>query len=203
MKVVLFGASGMIGSRILQELVDRGHDVTAVVRTPEKITAAGVRALEGDVTDESTVASTIKGADAVISAYAPPPGHEEAIVKATQSLVAGLNQAGVKRLLFVGGAGSLEVAPGVRLADAPNFPEAFKAIALAHCDVLSDLDWTYLSPAAFIQPGERTGKFRLGGTRLVTDEKGDSRISAEDYAIALVDELENPTHVRQQFTLAY
>jgi putative NADH-flavin reductase len=208
MKVVLFGASGMVGSRILQELVDRGHDVTAVVRTPEKITTAGVRALEGDVTEESTVASTIKGADAVISAYAPPQGHEEAIVKATRSLVAGLNQAGVKRLLFVGGAGSLEVAPGVRLVDTPNFPEVFKAIARAHCDVLpvlkeSDLDWSYLSPAAFIQPGERTGKFRLGGTRLVTDDKGESRISAEDYAIALVDELENPTHVRQQFTAAY
>jgi hypothetical protein len=208
MKVVLFGASGMVGSRILQELVDRGHDVTAVVRTPEKITTAGVRALEGDVTEESTVASTIKGADAVISAYAPPQGHEEAIVKATRSLVAGINQAGVKRLLFVGGAGSLEVAPGVRLVDTPNFPEAFKAIARAHCDVLpvlkeSDLDWSYLSPAAFIQPGERTGKFRLGGTRLVADDKGESRISAEDYAIALVDELENPTHVRQQFTAAY
>ena len=208
MKVVLFGASGMIGSRVLQELVDRGHDVTAVVRNPEKITAAGVRALEGDVMDESTVASTIKAADAVISAYAPPQGHEEAIVKATRSLVAGMKQAGVKRLIFVGGAGSLEVAPGVQLVDTPNFPEAFKAIALAHRDVLpvlneSTLDWSYLSPAAFIQPGERTGKFRLGGTRLLTDDKGESRISAEDYAIALVDELENPTHVRQQFTVAY
>jgi hypothetical protein len=203
MKVVLFGASGMIGSRVLQELVDRGHDVTAVVRNPEKITAAGVRAL-----DEATVASTIKGADAVISAYAPPQGHEEAIVKAARSLVAGVKQAGVKRLIFVGGAGSLEVAPGVQLVDTPNFPEAFKAIALAHRDVLpvlkeSAIDWSYLSPAAFIQPGERTGKFRLGGTRLVSDDKGESRISAEDYAIALVDELENPTHVRQQFTVAY
>jgi putative NADH-flavin reductase len=208
MKVVLFGASGMIGSRILQELVDRGHDVTAVVRNPEKITEAGVRVLEGDVTVESTVASTIKGADAVISAYAPPQGHEEALVEATQSLVAGMNQAGVKRLIFVGGAGSLEIQPGVQLVDTPNFPEAFKAIALAHCDVLpvlkkSSIDWSYLSPAAFIQPGRRTGNFRIGGTRLVTDDKGESRISAEDYAIALVDELENPTHVRQQFTVAY
>jgi len=208
MKVVLFGASAMIGSRVLQELVDRGHDVAAVVRNPEKITAAGVRALEGDVTDESTVASTIKGADAVISAYAPPQGHEEAIVKAARSLVAGVKQAGVKRLIFVGGAGSLEVAPGVQLVDTPNFPEAFKAIALAHRDVLpvlkeSNLDWSYLSPAAFIQPGERTGKFRLGGTRLVTDDKGESRISAEDYAIALVDELEKPAHLGQQFTVAY
>jgi putative NADH-flavin reductase len=208
MKVVLFGASGMIGSRILQELVDRRHDVTAVVRNPEKIATAGVRVLEGDVTDESTVASTIKGADAVISAYSPPRGHEEALVKAARSLIAGMTQAGVRRLLFVGGAGSLEVAPGMQLVDTPNFPEAFKAIALAHREVLpvlkeSELDWSYLSPAAFIQPGERTGNFRLGGTRLVTDDKGESRISAEDYAIALVDELENPTHVRQQFTVAY
>jgi putative NADH-flavin reductase len=96
----------------------------------------------------------------------------------------------------------------VQLVDTPNFPEAFKAIALAHRDVLpvlkeSNLDWSYLSPAAFIQPGERTGKFRLGGTRLVTDDQGESRISAEDYAIALVDELEKPAHLGQQFTVAY
>jgi putative NADH-flavin reductase len=110
--------------------------------------------------------------------------------------------------LVVGGAGSLEVAPGVQLVDTPNFPQEWKGIALAHRDVLpilkaSDLEWTYLSPAALIQPGERTGKFRLGGTQMVTDEKGESRISAEDFAVALVSELETPKHVRQQFTLGY
>ena len=208
MNVVLYGASGMIGSRVLKELLHRGHTVTAVVRSPEKVTAVGAYVVMGDVLDPAVVAATAKGVEAAISAYAPPKGDETAIIAATHSLLAGLKQAGVRRLIVVGGAGSLEVAPGVQLVDTPNFPEHFKAIALAHRDVLpilrqSSLDWTYLSPAGFIQPGERTGKFRLGGTQLVADEKGESRISAEDYAVALVDELENPQHVRQQFTLAY
>lgn len=208
MKVVLYGASGMIGSRILQELVNRGHQVTAVVRNPEKVTAAGVTVVKGDVTDTASVAATAQGAEAAISAYSPPHTDVETLFTATRALLAGVGAVGVKRVLVVGGAGSLEVAPGVQLVDAPNFPEEWKGIALAHRDMLpileaSDLDWSYLSPAAFIQPGERTGKFRLGGKQLVTDEKGESRISAEDYAVALVDELENPKHVRQQFTLAY
>jgi uncharacterized protein len=208
MKVVLYGASGMIGSRVLQELVGRGHQVTAVVRNPEKVTAAGVKVVKGDVTDSASVAATAKGAEAAISAYAPPADDVKAVVPAARALLAGLATAGVKRLIVVGGAGSLEVAPGVQLVDTPHIPDQWKGIALAHRDVLpvlkeSNLDWSYLSPAAFIQPGERTGKFRLGGTQLVTDEKGESRISAEDYAIALVDELEKPKHLRQQFTLGY
>jgi putative NADH-flavin reductase len=208
MYVVLYGASGMIGSRILQELVSRGHQVTAVVRHPEKVTIAGVKVVKGDLLDHASVAATAQGAGAAISAYAPPQGQEETIVDATKSLLAGVAKAGVQRLIVVGGAGSLEVAPGVQLVDSPEFPEGWKAIALAHRDVLpllkaSSLDWTYQSPAALIQPGERTGKFRLGGTKLVTDAKGESRISAEDFAVALVDELEHPRHLRQQFTLAY
>lgn len=208
MKVVLYGASGMIGSRILQELVGRGHQVTAVVRHPEKIATSGVKVVKGDVTDPVSVAATAQGAEAAISAYAPPPTEVGTLLTATRALLAGLATAGVRRLLVVGGAGSLEVAPGVQLVDTPGFPEAWKGVALAHRDVLpvleaSNLDWSYLSPAAFIQPGERTGKFRLGGKQLVVDETGESRISAEDYAIALVDELESPRHVRQQFTLAY
>lgn len=208
MKVVLYGASGMIGSRILAELVSRGHQVTAVVRTPAKITAAGIRVLKGDVTETDSVAQTAKGADAAISAYAPPKGEEPTLSAAMYALLDGLTAAGVKRLIVVGGAGSLEVAPGVALVDAPGFPEPWKDIAMAHRDALpilkeSDLDWTCLSPAGLIQPGERTGKFRLGGTALLTDETGASRISAEDYAVALVDELENPQHIRRQFTAAY
>jgi putative NADH-flavin reductase len=208
MKVVLYGASGTIGSRILRELASRGHEVTAVVRNPDKVTAEGVTVVKGDVTDADSVAATAQGAEAAITAYAPPQTEVQAVVEAARSLLAGLTTAGVKRVLVVGGAGSLEVAPGLQLVDAPNFPEAWKGIALAHRDVLpileaSKLDWSYLSPAALIQPGERTGKFRLGGKQLVTDEKGESRISAEDYAVALVDELESPKHVRQQFTLAY
>ncbi|MGO9939279.1 MAG: NAD(P)-dependent oxidoreductase [Terracidiphilus sp.] len=208
MKVVLFGASGMIGSRVLAELLRRGHVVTAVARNPEKIEGTGAKVVKGDITDEASVAAIAKGAEGVISAYAPPQTNVASLPAAIRSLLGGLSKAGVKRLIVVGGAGSLEVAPGVQLVDAPNFPEQWKGIALAHRDVLpilkeSALDWTCLSPAAFIQPGERTGKFRLGGTRLVTDAKGESRISAEDYAVALVDELENPKHVRQQFTVAY
>jgi uncharacterized protein len=209
MKVVLYGASGMIGSRILQELLHRGHQVTAVVRSPEKVAASpGVRVLKGDVTEPGSVAQTAKGAEAAISAYAPPKGDEPVFSAAIHALVDGLNQAGVRRLIVVGGAGSLEVAPGVQLVDAPEFPEDYRAIAMAHRDALpilkeSALEWTAFSPAGLIQPGERTGKFRLGTTSLLTDGKGESRISAEDYAVALVDELENPGHIRRQFTAAY
>ncbi len=208
MKVVLFGASGMIGSRVLQELVRRGHAVTAVARRPEKIAAQGAAAVKGDVSDATGVAAIAKGADAVVSAYAPPQDDPRSVVLATRALLSGLAAAGVKRVIVVGGAGSLEVAPGVQLVDAPNFPASWKGIAIAHRDVIpvlkeSNLDWSYFSPAAFIQPGERTGKFRLGGTSLVSDAKGESRISAEDYAVALVDELEQSKHVRQQFTVGY
>jgi putative NADH-flavin reductase len=208
MRVILYGASGMIGSRVLQELIRRRHNVTAVVRNPEKVTDAGVKVVKGDMTDEKSVTQTVRGADAVVSAYAPPVTEVKALIPAIQSLVAGVTKAGVKRLIVVGGAGSLEVAPGVQLVDAGHLPDEWKGIALAHRDVLpilksSSLEWSYFSPAAFIQPGERTGKFRLGGTQLVTDEKGESRISAEDYAIALADELDAPQHLRQQFTAAY
>ena len=208
MKVVLYGASGMIGSRILNELLARGHQVTAVVRNPDKVTASGAIVVKGDITDAASVAATATGQDAAISAYAPPSAQVSLLQDATRSLLAGLEKAGLRRLLMVGGAGSLEVAAGVQLVDTPEFPAAWKAIALAHRDVLlslktSSLDWTYLSPAAFIQPGERTGSFRLGTTQLVVDEKGESRISAEDFAVAMVDELEKPRHLRQQFTAAY
>jgi len=212
MKVTLYGASGMIGSRILQELVDRGHEVTAVVRNPEKVTAEGVVVVKGDVTDAASVAATAQGAEAAISAYAPPQTEARTIVDATRSLLAGLAAAGVKRLIVVGGAASLEVAPGVLLLDAPNFPPAWKGIASAARDALrvyrteagkAGVDWTYFSPAAFIQPGERTGKYRTGAEQLVVDAKGESRISAEDYAVALLDEIEKPQFSRKRFTAAY
>jgi putative NADH-flavin reductase len=209
MKVVLYGASGMIGSRILEELLSRGHQVTAVVRDPAKLGSTNADVKAGDVLSTASVAETAAGADAAISAYAPPPSDTERVIDATRALIAGLRQAHVQRFLMVGGAGSLEVAPGLMLEDAPDFPEAWKAIASAHTDALevlkgvADLDWTYLSPAALIQPGERTGKFRLGVNDLITDAAGASRISSEDYAVAMVDELENPRHIRQRFTLGY
>jgi hypothetical protein len=213
MDIALFGASGMIGSRILRELVARGHKVTAVVRNPSRVaTGAGVTAVQGDLTDASRVASYLEGADAVISAYSPAQGSEQELLQATEAVLAGARQAGVARVLIVGGAASLLVAPGVTLLESGHLPEQWKAIAQAHSellalirnsDVAADLHWTYFSPAAFIQPGERTGKFRLGKDELVADAQGQSRISAEDYAIALVDELEKPQHVQQRFTIGY
>lgn len=209
MNVVLYGASGMIGSRILKELTSRGHNVTVVARDPVKVpSAANARVLRGDVLDAKSVASTAKGADAVISAFGPGAGASGLMTDSTRALIAGLKDAGVRRFIMVGGAGSLLVAPGVDVIDSGHLPAEWRDIAIAHRDALailrqSDLDWTSLSPAAFIQPGERTGKFRLGGDSLVADERGNSRISSEDYAVAIVDELEQPKHIRQRFTLAY
>jgi len=209
MNVVLYAATGMIGSRILKELISRGHNVIAVVRDPSRVPAhPAVAAIKGDIFDADDIAAKTLGADAVISAYGPGAGDVNDLLKATRDLIAGLHKADSRRLIFVGGAGSLSVSPGVDLIDSGRLPKAYMAIGIAHRDALkmlsdSDLAWTYFSPAGFIQPGQRTGKFRLGGTSLITDEKGNSSISAEDYAIALVDELENPKHVRQQFTIGY
>lgn len=213
MKVVLIGASGMIGSRILKELVSRGHKVIAVVRDPSRVAAQpGVTAARGDVNNAVELAGVMRGADAVIDAYGPGEGNAGKLIDATRSILAAARQAEVRRVIIVGGAASLFVAPGVTLLDSGHLPEQWLAIAKAHSDVLKllrttnlgdGLDWTYFSPAAFIQPGERTGKFRLGKDDLVADEHGQSRISAEDYAIALVDELERPQHFRERFTVGY
>ena len=202
-KVALIGASGFIGSRLLAELSARGHAVTAIVRNPEKVAAlAGVTAVKGDVFDKDGLAGLLAGHDAVISAV-----HFTA--SDPQVLLAAVRQSGVQRYLVVGGAGSLEVAPGVKLFDTPEFPAIYLDEARkggAFLDLLKQeqgLDWTFLSPSALIQPGERTGKFRLGTDQLLVDAKGNSSISAEDYAIALVDELEKPAHGRRRFTVGY
>ncbi len=203
MKVALIGASGFIGSRLLAELSARGHAVTAIVRNPEKVAALpGVTAVKGDVFDKDGLAKLVAGHDAVISAV-----HFSA--SDPQILLAAVKQSGVKRYLVVGGAGSLEVAPGVKLFDTPEFPAVYLDEARkggAFLDLLKQeqgLDWTFLSPSALIQPGERTGQFRLGTDQLLVDAKGNSAISAEDYAIALVDELEKPAHSRRRFTVGY
>lgn len=213
MKVALIGASGMIGSRVLKELISRGHKVTAVVRDSSRVPEErGVTAVTADVNDVSALERALRGADAVVSAYAPPQGHEEQVSESTRAVIQAVRQAGVRRVMIVGGAASLFVAPGVTLLDSGHVPKEWLAIARAHRDLLellrttevvAGLDWTYLSPAAFIQPGERTGKFRLGKDDLVKDAEGQSRISAEDYAIALVDELERPQHTGQRFTVGY
>ena len=209
MKVVLFGATGKSGSRLLQELVSRGHQVTASARDVRKLSASPAHAVkQDDLSDAGRIASTIAGADAVISAYAPPADDTDQLIGVTQRQVEAVRRAGVDRLLVVGGAGGLEVAPGVSLIDSGHLPAPYLPIATSHVkalDVLrkSDVDWTYLAPAAFFEPGERKGTFRLGTDQLVTDAKGESRISIEDYAIALVDELEKGAHRRKRFSIGY
>lgn len=212
MKIALYGATGTIGQRIKREALGRGHHVTAIVRDPSKIVTENrkLNRVKGDALDAASVAELVRGHDVVINATSAPHDNPYAAIDVARSQIKGLTEAGVKRLIVVGGAGSLEVAPGVQLVDTPEFPKAWFEIADAHRDALGvykseagELDWTYLSPAALIEPGERTGNFRLGGTNFLSDAEGISRISAEDYAVALLDEIENPQHVKQQFTLAY
>jgi putative NADH-flavin reductase len=207
MKVVLYGATGNAGSRILKELTQRGHKVTAVARNVSKV-PAGVDARPDDLSSVDKIASIIGGADAVVSAYAPPPDEPNQLLGVTERQIAAVKNAGKVRLIVVGGAGSLEVAPGVSLLASGHLPEAWVPIATSHEKALrllqnSNINWTYFSPAAFFEPGERTGKFRLGTNELISDEKGESRISMEDYAIALVDELENPSHERARLSIGY
>ena len=207
MNVVLYGATGSAGSRILKELTSRGHQVTAVARDISKLPST-VTAKRDDLSDVDIIASIIQGADAVVSAYGPPQDDTDALLGVTERQIAAVKKAGNIRLVVVGGAGSLEVAPGVTLLASGHLPAQWIPIAASHDRALkmlqaSDINWTYLSPAAFFEPGERTGKFRLGTNQLITDSKGDSRISLEDYAIALVDELERPAHERARFTIGY
>lgn len=202
MNIVVLGASGRAGSEITRELAARGHAVTAIARKPEAIPALdGVKAVAGDASDPAALGPLIQGADAVISAL-----HHDVIA---ETLLTALRTAGVPRLLVTGGAGSLEVAPGVRLIDTPAFPAEFKPYAVpgvAFLDYLrevTDIDWTFFSPAALIEEGPRLGRFRTGGDQLIVDDKGESRISFADYAIAMVDELEQHRHSRARFTAAY
>ena len=201
-KVALIGASGAVGSRLLKELSGRGHTVTGIARSPEKIAALpGVTARKGDVFDRQGLTDLIRGHDVVISAV-------HFLDSDTDTLIAAVRASGVKRYLVVGGAGSLEVAPGKRLVDTPEFPAIYKAEAQKGADFLDtlrtvgDLDWTFLSPSAMFIPGERNGKYRLGKDTLLASDKGSS-ISFEDYAIVMVDEIEKPAHVRQRFTVGY
>ena len=213
MKIALIGATGFIGSAILQEALDRGHQVTAIVRHTERLPQhPSLVAQKGDITIEMETTALVVGHDAVISAYSPDrdvPDIYQQHVSGYRKIIDGVKEAGVKRLLVVGGAGSLEVAPGVQLVDTPQFPEQWKAGALAAREVLyllrdeSELEWTFLSPSSMIAPGERTGRFRLGTDQLLTDANGQSRISVEDYAVAMLNELEDPKHIRRRFTVGY
>jgi putative NADH-flavin reductase len=202
-KVALIGATGNVGTRLLSELVSRRHVVTAIARHPEKVPERpGVTARRGDVFDKAGLTALLAGHDAVISAV-------RFIASDPRLLIDAVKAAGVRRYLVVGGAGSLDVAPGQRLVDTPTFPAAYKPEALKGGEFLQalraekDLDWTFLCPSAVIAAGERSGKFRLGDDRLLTDASGKSSISYEDYAVAMVDELEKPAHSRRRFTVGY
>lgn len=201
MRILLIGATGMIGSRIAAEARGRGHTVTGVTRSGADGTTAG------DANDASAVAALAAGHDAVVLAVTPGEG---GMLGTGRAVFEALRTAGVRRLVVVGGAGSLEVAPGVRLVDGPDFPSAWKEDALAQAALLDlmreeagDLDWTYVSPAAEIAPGERTGNHRRGDDALLTDAEGRSRISAEDYADGLVTELEKGEAIGRRITFAY
>lgn len=203
MKIAVAGASGRAGSEITKELSRRGHTVTAIVRNPEKIAALpNVVPTKGDVLDQAGLTKLWTGHDVAVSSV-------HFLASDAQKLIGAAKSSGVGRYLVVGGAGSLEVAPGVKLVTSPGFPAQYKAEAeagSAFLDLLreqKDLNWTFVSPSALFIEGERTGKFRLGTDQLLADANGKSWISFADYAIALADEIERPAHLRQRFTVGY
>jgi len=203
MKTALIGATGNVGTRLISELRRRGHQVTAIARHPEKLDRQdGVNPAVGDVQNENALAAVLAGHDVAIHCVKFLSTDPAKVIAATKA-------AKVPRLLVVGGAGSLEVAPGLTLVNSPDFPPEYKPETLAgvkFLDVLrqeEELDWTFLSPSYLFAPGERTGKFRLGKDELLVGADGQSRISTEDFAIALVDELERPKHSCERFTVGY
>lgn len=216
MKIALIGATGFVGTAVLNELLERGHKVTAIMRNPEKLKAAdNVIALRADVTNEKELAAAVADNDAVVSAYNAGwtnPNFYEDFMEGSKAIQAGVKASGIKRLFVVGGAGSLFIADGVQLVDTPAFPEEYKVAAGAARDYLTilqdekELDWTFLSPAIEMHQGTsgvRKGTYRSGLDSPVFDENNRSVISVEDMAIAIVDELESPKHIRQRFTVAY
>ena len=213
MKVVLLGATGFVGSALLKEALDRGHTVTAIVRDPVKLEKRdGLIQKAGDVYDTASLAGLIEGNDALISAFNPgwkDPNLYDDQVRGTKSIIEAVKKAGIKRVLWAGGAGGLEIKPGVPVVDDPALPDWVRPGSLATIDALDqlrkepDLEWTFLAPSAEMKPGKRTGKFRLGGGHLLVDSAGHSRISVQDFAVAMIDELERPHHLRQRFTVGY
>lgn len=216
MKIVLFGAGGTVAQSIAREALARGHKVTGIVRDAASFHSYDDRMLvvEGDGTDAASIARVAADADVIVSALSPRPSPSgraaSSLASAARALLAGASKAGVKRLIIVGGAGSLEVEPGTMLMDAPGFPDAYKSEAMQHKQALdvyrasrSDVDWTFMSPAVEIGPGPRTGHYRRGDDRVLADAAGKSFISFDDYAVALLDEIEHPTHPRARMTVAY
>lgn len=203
-RIALLGITGRAGSRIASELLARGHRVTGIARnTSDTPAQAGLTLQSADASRADAIAPLLQGHDVVVSAMRFDGGPTADV------LLDAVRQAGVRRLLVVGGAGSLEVAPGVALIDTPEFPEIYKAEAGAGRSFLDtlrsadDVDWTFVSPGAVFEPGTRTGAFRTGGDALLVDDAGNSAVSMEDYAIAFADEIEHPVHVRERFSVAY
>ena len=203
MKIAVAGASGRAGSCITAELARRGHNVTGIARNPDKIAKlANVTAVAGDANDRAALAKLWAGHDVAVSSI-------HFLVSDAETLIGAAKDSGVPRYLVVGGAGSLEVAPGVQLVTTPNFPAQYKAEAekgAAFLDRLrqeKELNWTFLSPSALIDFGNRTGKFRMGADPLLVDSAGKSWISFEDFAVAMADEIERPAHIRKRFTVGY
>jgi uncharacterized protein len=210
MKLIMFGPTGTIGSRILNEALQRGQTLTAITRDPSRFSVShkNLTVVAGNALDPASVATLATGHDAVLSAMGPGGSSAVTIVQAAQALIGGLSQAGIRRLIVVGGAGTLDVAPGVRLIDSPNFVEEYRPLAIAHLEAYnlyqaSNLDWSFVCPAPEIAPGDRTGNFQVGADRLLTNENGESRISAEDYAIAFMDEVEQSKYLHHRMTVAY
>jgi uncharacterized protein len=212
MKIALIGANGKIGSRILEEALGRGHSVTGIARNPPATTQKNVSWVKADVLDTAALTEIVKGHDAIISAFGidwTKPETFYLFSDVAKSVLAAAKKANVKRVIGVGGAGSLEVAPGLQLVDTAEFPPMWKKGAEAQRDSLTvfraekDLDWTFFSPAIIIEPGPKTGKFRIGKDNPVFDAKGDSKISYDDYAAALINELENPQFIKARFTIGY
>ena len=213
MKIELIGATGFVGSHLLNEALDRGHEVTAIVRRPDRLPVhARLVAVQADVHDVDKLAEALAGHTAIISAFSAErdsPTKFQDHVDGAKAIIAATKKSGVKRLLVVGGAGSLRLGPGREMIDEPDFPPEWRAGAGGTREFLHllweepGLDWVFLSPAKYLTPGERTGRFRLGGDQVLVDAEGQCRISVEDYAVAMIDELEQPKHVRQRFCVAY
>ena len=213
MKVALIGPTGFVGSEVLKELLSRGHEVVALARDAAKLEARpGLTVVKADAKQVDQVAAAVEGTDAVVSAYNPgwsvPDIHTE-FLEGTRAIYDGVKRAGVKRLLVVGGAGSLYAAPGLQIVDSPDFPAQWKQGALAAREALNlirletSLDWTFLSPAVHLEPGERRGSYRTSLDTPVMDANGPAHVSTADLAVAIVDELERPQHIRRRFTVGY
>lgn len=212
MKLAIIGATGFVGSAVVTEALQRGHSLSAIVRTTGKLpTHPALRPVAADINDTEALAAILAGHDAVISAYNPGWAEPEIyakMVRGSQAILDAVRQSGVRRLLVVGGAGSLEVAPGVQLIDTPQFPAEYKQGALGAREALlqlradTRLDWSFLSPPALLAPGERRERYRVGDDQLLMDGDHPAGISVATLAVAILDEIERPQHLRRRFTVA-